>query len=343
MLAFFPALATHFRRAASVVVVTALGLAACGGGGGYGGGGNMPTGAAGSKAFAADSLHMAIGSLVNPNPGAGTVVVDRTVAGIYTQLSNNIGSLALDTGNDRLYVGNGTSILVFNGASQANGDPFVDRVITNSPAGGNTGSLFLDSVNNRLYVGDDVIGVRVFDNASGINGATPSTRLITGDFGTTFVIHGIAVDTTVKNILYVSNTNHTSSSDQISVFDSASTANGIQTPNRTITPNPVSPVGGIFLDPAHDRLYVAGGSSTNVMVFDTASTANGSTPPAKTFTFPSTIASIFVDTVNDRLYAVSLGAIYILSGASTAASGAVTATAILAPPGGSFTAVAVAP
>jgi hypothetical protein len=329
-----------------VMLSSLLGLAACKGGysnNGAGYGMSTPTGAAGSKAFAADSPHSAIGSLVNPNPGPGTIMVDRTIMGIYTQLSNNIGSLALDTANDRLYAGNGMSILVFNGASQANGDPFVDRVITNNPASGNTGSLFLDTVNNRLYVGDGAVGVRVFNNASGINGATASTRLITGDFGTTFTIHGVAVDTTSKNILYVSNDTITpSSSHQISVFDNASTVNGSNTPNRTITPNPVSPVGGIFLDAANDRLYVASGSSTNVMVFNAASAATGSTAPARIMTFPSTITSVFVETVNDRLYAVSLGAIYILSSASTA-SGVVTATAVLAPSGGGFTAVAVAP
>jgi hypothetical protein len=78
------------------------------------------------------------------------------------------------------------------------------------------------------------------------------------------------------------------------------------------------------------------------MVFNAASAANGSTAPARIMTFPAAITSVFVETVNDRLYAVSLGAIYILNGASTA-SGVVAATAILAPSGGGFTAVAVAP
>jgi hypothetical protein len=302
----------------------------------------MPTGAAASKAFAADSPHSTIGSLINPNPGSGTIMVDRAITGVYTQLSNNIGSLALDTTNNRLYVGNGMSILVFNNASQANGDPFVDRVITNNPASGNAGSLFLDTVNNRLYVGDDTAGVRVFDNASGISGATPSTRLISGNFGGSFQIHGVAVDTSSKNILYVSNT--VGLTNQISVFDSANMVNGSSTaPNRTITPSPASGVGGIFLDAANDLLYVASGSSAaTVMVFNAASTANGATPPTRTMTFPSPITSVFVETVNDRLYAVSLAAIYILSSASTA-SGTVTATAVLAPSGGGFTAVAVAP
>jgi len=324
----------------SAMLSSALGLAACGGGGGYGGG-NPPSGAGPSKLFGADSPHMAIGSLANPNPGAGTFPVDRTIMGIYPGLSNNIRSLALDPALNYLYVGNGTSILVFHGASTADGDISPNRSF--GIGGGNTGSLFLDMVNDRLYVGDDVNGVKVFNGARTANGAPSPARTITGDFGATFAISGVAVDTTVRNILYVSNTNYTTSSNQVSVFDNAGTVNGSNTPNRTITPDPFSSVVGIFLDAGNDRLYVAGGVQAIVMVFNGASTANGSTAPAKTLSgFPSAIVNVVVDTVNDRLYAVGLTGVYIVNSVSTA-SGAVSATAILPPSGGSLTAVAVSP
>jgi hypothetical protein len=335
------------RRRAVLWIVAAIqlaSLAACGGGGGYGGGGgNMPVTTVGpSKLFGADSVHMAIGSLANPNPGAGTIPVDRTIMGpIYTGLSNNIGSLALDPALDYLYVGNGTSIRVFYTASMANGDVIPARAISGI---GNTGSLFLDTVNNRLYVGDDVNGVKVFNGASTANGAPTPDRSITGDFGTSFQIHGVAVDTT-KNILYVSNTTTAPAlSNQVSVFDSAGTVTGSNTPNRTITPNPAIAVGGISLDAGNDRLYVAGGSgATLVMVFDNASTANGSTAPTKTIAgFPSGITNVVVDAVHDRLYAVGVSGVYILNSVS-AATGAVGATAILPPAGGNLTAVAVNP
>ncbi len=328
----------------SAMLSSLLGLAACGGGGGGYGGNNPPSGPAPSKLFGADSPHKAIGSLANPNPGAGTFPVDRTIVGpIYTELSNNIGSLALDPALDYLYVGNGSSILVFYMASMAIGDIPPSRVITNSPAGGNTGSLFLDTLHNRLYVGDDgVEAVRVFDNASGINGSTPSTRLITG-FGNIF---GVAVDTTANDILYVSNRD-AASTYQISVFTPASAVNGSATPTRTITPTLSTvnlSVGGISLDAVNDRLYVAGATNATVMVFDGASTANanGQIPPTKTLTFPATISSVVIDAVNKRLYAVSLGAIYILNNASTATD-PITVTAIFVPTNGSFTAVAVNP
>lgn len=331
------------RRTALLII--AAGLAACGGGGGYGGGGgNMPVAGVGpSKLFGADSVHMAIGSLANPNPGAGAIPVDRIIMGlIYTGLSNNIGSLALDPALDYLYVGNGTSIRVFYSASVANGDVTPLRAI--SLGGGNTGSLFLDTVNNRLYVGDDVNGVKVFNSASTANGAPAPDRSITGDFGTSFQIHGVAVDTT-KNILYVSNTTTAPAlSNQVSVFDGAGTVTGSNTPNRTITPNPAIAVGGISLDAGNNRLYVAGGSgATLVMVFDNASTATGSTAPTKTLAgFPSGILNVVVDTAHDRLYAVGVSGVYIVNGVSTAV-GAVGATAILPPAGGNLTAVAVNP
>jgi hypothetical protein len=334
--------------AASVMLSFLFGLAACGGGGGYGGGGGggygMPvTGVGPSKLFGADSPHRAVGSLANPNPGAGAIPVDRIISGsFYTGLSNNIGSLALDPALDYLYVGNGTSIRVFYMASIADGDVTPARAISGFV---NTGSLFLDTVNNRLYVGDDANGVKVFNGASTASGAPAPNRTITGDFGTTFVIHGVAVDTSVKNILYVSNTTTSpTTSNQISVFAGASTVTGSNAADRTITPNPASAVGGIFLDAANDRLYVAGGSgATLVMVFDNASTANGPTAPTKTLSgFPSGILNVVVDTTHDRLYAVGVNGVYIVNSVSTA-TGAVIATAILPLAGGNLTAVAVSP
>ena len=348
MFTFIP-MGNGFRRTAPFALIVAFGLAACGGGySGSGSGYGMSAGPA-SKLFGADSAHMAIGSLINPNPDAGTLAVDRLIGGSiynYASLSNNIGSLALDTARDYLYVGNGTSVLVFYNASTANGDIYPTRAISGI---GNTGSLFLDTAHDRIYVGDDVNGVKVFAGASTANGS-PMPRLITGDFGATFQIHGVAVDTTTKDILYVSNTNHTSSSDQISVFDGASTVSGSNPPNRTITPtvaNVNQSVGGIFLDVGNDILYVAGGSSSlQVMVFSGASTANdvsGATTPGKILTFPSGILKVVVDTTHDRLYAVgSNGHIYLVENVSML-SGAVPAKDASLSNGGMLTAVAVNP
>ncbi len=333
--------------AASVMLSSLLGLAACGGGYG-GGGGNLPVAAAASKLFAADSTHSVIGSLANPDPATGSLAVDRVIGPTppyfynYAGFSMNIGSLALDTTRDYLYVGNGTSILVFHGASMANGDLFTNATI--GPIG-NTGSMFLDAANDRLYVGDDNTDVKVFSGASTASG-TPTPRHITG---MTLPIHGVAVDTG-RNILYVSNDTTTPSlSHQISVFDNADTVT-TAAPNRTITPTVSTvnqPVGGISLDATHNALYVAPGSSGNgIMVFSTASTADGPIAPAKTLTITSApgILSVLVDSVNDRLYAVgSNGHIYLVEAASTLSSGAATAKDASLSNGGMLTAVTVNP
>ena len=224
----------------------------------------MPVAGAGpSKLFAADSTDMVVGSLANPDPAAGALTVDRLIGPQapyfynFAGLTTNLGSLALDATRDVLYVGVGTSVQIFYGASQANGDIMFSASL--GPIG-NTASMFVDTAHDRLYVGDDISGIKVFSGASTATG-TPTPRSITGNFGTTFQIHGVAVDTT-NDILYVSNTNHTISSDQISVFDGASTASGSNAPNRTITPTISSTpqsLGGISLDAARNVLYVASG------------------------------------------------------------------------------------
>lgn len=323
-------------------------LAACGGGGYGGGGANMSvTGVGPSTLFAADSTDRVVGSLANPDPAAGTLTVDRLIGPQpgaipynYAGFSMNIGSLALDTTRDFLYVGNGTSVLVFHGASQANGDLF-----TNASFGpiGNTGSLFLDAAGDRLYVGDDTNNVKVFSGASTASGA-PTPRLVTG---MSTPIHGVAVDTT-KNILYVSN-DTAAPSHQISVFDNADTVT-TAAPNRIITPtvsNANQTVGGIFVDSTHDVLYVAGGAaSTQIMVFDGASAANdvsGATAPNKILTMPSGMLNVVVDVTHDRLYAVGFnGHIYLVENVSTLSSGAATAKDASVS-GGTLTAVAVNP
>ena len=311
----------------------------------------MPVAGVGpSKVFAADSTDRVVGSLANPDPAAGTLTVDRligpqpgAIAYNYAGFSTNIGSLALDATRDTLYVGNGTSVLVFHGASMANGDIFVSASFGTI---GNTGSMFLDSVNDRLYVGDDANNVKVYSGASTASGSSPTPRLITG---MTTPIHGVAVDTT-NNILYVSNdAPGVSTTHQIMVFDKADTVTNAG-PNRTITPtvsNVNQTVGGIFVDSTHDVLYVAGGSaSTQIMVFTGASTANdvgGATAPSKILTMPSGMLNVVVDTTHDRLYAVGFnGHIYLVENVSTLSSGPATAKDASVP-GGTLTAVAVNP
>ena len=337
----FTPMRNGFRRAAPFALIAAFGLAACGGGYSGSGSGYGMSAAASSKLFGADAGYPGIGSLANPDPPAGMVVVDRFFYGGVLTMS--VGSLALDTLNDRLYVGNGTSVLVYNGASMASGFLSPNRTISGITS---AGSLFIDSAHNRLYVGDNQLGVKVFDPADMANSMTTPSGFLTGNFGTTFQIHGVAVDPG-NDILYVSNTTLTpSASNQISRF-TASTADGTKTPNVIITPMSGMTnlsVAGIALDSTHDRLYVAGPAPT-VMVFDLVSTLlTGAPSPSRTITLPSQIRSVAIDPVGDRLYAVALSgvAIYIVEGASTA-TGTSSVVKAIGAPYGNFTAVAVNP
>lgn len=322
------------RRRAAFLIVAAIqlaSLAACGGGGyGGGGGGNTPvTGVGASKLFVSDSTHTVVGSLANPDPSTGILTVDRLIGPQapffynYVGFTANLGSLALDGTRDVLYVGNGTSVVVLRGASQANGDIFPSATLTSFGA---TASLFVDTANDRLYVGD-TSSVKVVGGASTASGVQ-APRAVTG---VTAPIFGVAVDTSTKNILYVSDdTVGSSTTHQIMVFDGADAVTNAA-PNRTITPTASATnlaVGGIYLDQGNDRLYVAGGSASGtVMVFHAASTANGAIAPDVSLSgFPSGILSVTVDTTNDRLYAIGAnGHVFLVEAVSTLNSGAVTA------------------
>jgi len=330
---------TGVRRLA--IVGTSTVLFACGGGG-AGDSSSPPP----SKFFAAATITSAppaIGSVINPDPPAEPLTVDRTIQGGSTGLAGTIGSLALDTQNDRLYVGNMVSVRVFNGASFADGNVIPARTFSLSAPAFNAASLFIDPAGNRLYIGDDFNSVvRVFDNASALNNGVTADRVITG-FDT---VLGVQVDT-AKDILYVTNRSPTNVY-TIRVYDGASGLNGAAAPNRTITPSNGTdlPVGDLFVDAANNRLYVAGGTNTLVMVFNAANAKNGTVVPDKTLTFPITAGSnlktVVVDTVHDRLHAMGTGVIYWLNGVS-AATNTTTGKAAIAATGVSFTAIAVSP
>ena len=325
------------------LIGTASLLFACGGGGGGGSSSSPPP----SKFFAAATITSAppaIGSVINPDPPAGTLTVDRLIQGGSTGLAGTIGSLALDTQNDRLYVGNMVSVRVFNGAGFADGNAIPARTFTTlSGPAFNAASLFIDPVGNRLYLGDDSNKeVRVFDNASALNNTVTADRVITG-FDT---ILGVQVDT-INNILYVTNRSPTNVY-TIRAYNGASGLFGAATPARIITPSNGTdlPVGDLFMDAANDRLYVAGGTNTLVMVFNAASTKDGTVTPAKTLFFPITFGSnlktVVVDTANNRLYAMGSGVIYSLNSVSTVTN-TTTGKAAIAETGVSFTGIAVSP
>ncbi|RCS58332.1 hypothetical protein DU000_05790 [Parvibium lacunae] len=297
-------------------------LAACGGGGGgSSSGSSSSSGATASNVFIRDMTSSTIASVVNRNPSVGTLAIDRLLSGAATQLLSYQGDMFMDSPNDRLYVANGSSIVVFNNIGTATGNTAPSRIVAN----GATGyiSVFLDQINNRLYSADISAGIRVFDNASTASLAAPN-RQVTG-FATGYSLFSLVVDVG-RNIAYVLASQPSSPLYVVFVFDGAATMNGVTAPSRTITLSSQNTYGGLAIDAANNRLYVS--DAGGVHVYNNASTVNGAAVPAKTITFPvPAIYRIALDTANDRLYATSSTLVYVVNNVSTV-SGAVAATQI---------------
>ena len=328
-------------RCSSAFLVAAF--ASCGGGGADDG---SPFGIAPSKIFVGDSAKMAIGSSPNSNPTAGTSVVDRLISGSNTTLSSELRDFALDAANDRLYVADLRSILVFNSASTASGNIAPSRVLSSFIGLGAFAGIYLDTANDRLYAPVNFLAareVRVFDNASTASNAV-ATRTFT--FASDFLID-VAVDTT-NDILYAFHLNAATNRTEIAVFDGASTLSGAETPNRVITIDSSfssTDPAGIFIDAAANRLYAP--NHGQVLVFDNASTKNGAitgaAAPQRIITLPVPgMTTLTVEVTSNRLYAVDGAGVTVIPNASTAV-GLVTAVRILAAPGSFFEAIAVKP
>jgi hypothetical protein len=268
---------------------------------------------------------------------------------------------AIDAANDRLFVSDLRSILVFDNVSTANGNvaPRVLNSFDGPGALGNYVGIALDTTNNRLYATGNGIGgnisnfeIRVFDNASTASNVPPS-RVFT--FPTTSSgLFDVAIDPTRNNgTLYVYRFATFGGGTEIAVFDNASTLTGSNVaPNRAITigdtfstPQPV----GMFLDVANDRLYAPRLGA--IMVFDGASAKTGAiaTPGVVTRTIdlqPTlgfVLTTVTVELAANRLYAADNFGLNIISNASTASGNPAPFVRVLAPGNSKFQAVAVKP
>ena len=305
-----------------------------------------------SKLFVGDSGNGAIGSSANANPSAGTLALERTLSGSNTQLDTSLFDFALDAANDRLYVADLRSILVFSNASTATGNLAPARILTTIPGffGAFNGGVYVDTTRNMLYAGTNFIGttqdIRVFDNASTATSAAPS-RVIT--FTTNSVVD-IVVDIS-RDILYAFNVD-SSGFTRICAFNNASTLNstvsGVLSPSRTIVLNGSGITGpvGRFIDAAGDRLYVPGPGT--VLVFDTASSAQGTLgttlAASRTINLPvADFHALFVETTANRLYAADSSEVDVIANASTVNGVPPVMVRAAAPVGFAFRAIAVRP
>jgi len=340
------------RRGWVALALALLFLAGCGGSGV--GGPSAPPGPPPSKLFVADAANLAIGSLIDPNPAPGTLAVDRIVAGPSTGLGTpggtasvaSIPSVALDALGDRLYVAVQSSALVFDHIGTANGDVRRSRSlqsVVNAHAV-NFFGLHI-TAGDTLYAVEPTGEVRVFNNASGLDGSVTPDRTITPNIGAAInSTFGVVVDAG-QNMLYAG---VVTSSPRIIVFNNADTANATLPADRTLTF--AAAVGSFCVDQDRDILYVAQ-SDGRILSFNRASILSGTSPPNRTITLPvptTTTSSkqlfVTVDTDNNRLYAVNGTTVFIVNGASIADDAMLGATQLTVSPASTlFSAVAVKP
>jgi hypothetical protein len=278
-----------------------------------GGGSSSPPGP--STMFWLDSGNLAIWSFSTAHPALGdTVPIDRAI--FSTSLGSAAAAAVLDAAGDRLFVANGTEILVFDHASTADGNQ-APRVIQSS-AFVNVASLSLDASRNLLYVGDRNTGgvpsIYVIGNASTASG--PVTPLSITD-NSTEDRRFVFIDAT-NDVLYVADTC------QVSVFTGASMLSGLSTPTHQFASCPalVSADHPLWLDAANDQLYVMNPltSDPSVMVFASTSSAPTDLPSRTIRGFvldpAAKLRNVFLDTNHNRLYVASTFSLYILEGAS---------------------------
>jgi DNA-binding beta-propeller fold protein YncE len=136
-----------------------------------------------------------------------------------------------------------------------------------------------------------------FDNASTANGTTSPVAVISGTQTTLNSPQGIFVDEAADR-LYVANQAGAS----ILVFDAISTKTGSIVPTRTIfgpSTSLLSP-SGVAVDTVKNILYVSDG--VDLLAFNNASTASGDAAFARDIKFGFTIAGMYLDSGNDRLF-----------------------------------------
>ncbi len=213
----------------------------------------------------------------------GNIAPVGTINGGNTQLSAP-QHLFLDAPNDRLYVANqgGSSILVFDGASTANGNVTPTRVISGASTHLTAPiDVTLDPGNNLLYVADGT-SILVFAGASTVNGNTPPVRNMNSGVS----IGGLFLDAP-NNQLYFSDPGD----NVVNRLDGASTQDVV-----TVVGGAISGAGtglaqprGLALDGSGRLLVANSATPASITVYPSAATASGPVPPSVTISGSNTL------------------------------------------------------
>jgi hypothetical protein len=200
----------------------------------------------------------------------------------------------------KLYVSNpnNNSILRFDGAATANGNLAPIAVISGSSTQIiSPRHIFIDEADDTLFVANQG-DVLVFDGASTKTGNVAPSRSISGPATGISSPSDVALDDT-KDLLYVADNL------DVLVFNSGSAANGNVAFGHDIHAGFV--ISAMFLDSAHDRLFLADSAANAIHIYDGASGLNGNVAPTRSLVGAATQLSapsgVAVDAVGKLIVA----------------------------------------
>ncbi|HET9837997.1 MAG TPA: hypothetical protein VFR84_07165 [Candidatus Angelobacter sp.] len=213
----------------------------------------------------------------------GNIAPVGTINGANTQLSAP-QHLFLDAPNDRLYVANqgGSSILVFDGASTANGNVTPTRVISGAATHLTAPiDVVLDATNNLLYVADGT-SILVFSGASTVNGNAPPVRNMNSGVS----IGGLFLDAP-NNQLYFSDPGD----NIVNRLDGASTQDVVTIVGGAISgaSTGLSQPRGLALDGSGRLLVSNSATPASITVYPSAGSTSGNITPSVTISGAATL------------------------------------------------------
>lgn len=207
----------------------------------------------------------------------GNLAPSAVLAGSATGFSSPV-DVAIDPGNDLLYVADGTTIRVFSGESSLAGNVNVAPVRT-FLAGGLVSGMLLDTSNDTLYVADANDGqVIVIGQASLQVFAAVPTALIQGSSTQLSDPGGLALDGTGR--LVVSNAGTTvNSTPSVTIYSNPTTANGDIRPDTIIaggsTGFAVPSQLALAPSSANGELFIADVTAQKISIYNNANNLRG--------------------------------------------------------------------
>jgi hypothetical protein len=200
----------------------------------------------------------------------GATATPRVITGASNSPTSD--TVALDTGNDQLYVVSNTvgQIKVFSPLSTATGAVAPSRTITINGETNNLESIEYDSSNDRIYTTSASGNLYILDNANSLNGAVSASTTVAVTNPAT-----VTLDRTHDRLFVGGNYDG-----KIYIFDNASGLTAGTAPTHTVTLN-VSFFGATTLavDECTDRLYLGSNDSSpagySMLVFANGGSLDG--------------------------------------------------------------------